>query len=122
MLHKMLKTFEIIFLSQKLDEIKDELTKQHQEHIADIQRTMSREADERIEQLKAQFAQESLLLQQRHQHELEEAILRTNRDLMAAHAEEVAKLREDHKLEVERIMAASPASISQFTGKSGMMG
>lgn len=93
------------------------MTKQHQEHVADIQRTMAKEADERIEQLRAQMTQESLLMQQRHQHELEEAILRTNRDLMAAHAEEVAKIRDDHRQEVDRILATSPANMSQFSGK-----
>ncbi|PIK38655.1 putative A-kinase anchor protein 9 isoform X5 [Apostichopus japonicus] len=108
-------------LQQKLDEIKKELTKQHQEHVADIQRTMAKEADERIEQLRAQMTQESLLMQQRHQHELEEAILRTNRDLMAAHAEEVAKIRDDHRQEVDRILATSPANMSQFSDINQLM-
>ena len=100
---------------QKLREIRSELTRQHQEHVRDIQRTMERETQVLMDQLRNEYAQHLRAREERHRHEMEEAVLRVNRDLMAAHAEEVGKLQEEHSRQLERILAATPVSASPMS-------
>ncbi|XP_033640014.1 A-kinase anchor protein 9-like isoform X2 [Asterias rubens] len=99
-------------LEQKLREIRAELTRQHQEHVRDIQRTMERETKVLMEQLRNEYANHTRAREERHRHEMEEAVLRVNRDLMSAHAEEVGKIQEEHSRQLERVLAATPASAS----------
>ena len=107
-----------IFHFKKLAEIKRELTAQHQEHIRDIQQNMEKESNVLLDQLKAEHGHQVEALEERHQHELEEAVLRVNRDLMAAHAEEITKIQEDHGRQLERLMTATPTSVS-FSSAGG---
>ncbi|XP_072179273.1 uncharacterized protein [Diadema setosum] len=98
-------------LEQKLNEIREELTQQHQQHVADIQRTMAKEAELRIEQLRLEHQHQLELLEERHQGQVHEAVLRTNRDLMAAHGEEKARIEEEHRKQMDRLASAAAATV-----------
>ena len=110
--YKALLTSFCLHNQQKLREIRAELTRQHQEHVRDIQRTMERETKVLMEQLRNENANHTRAREERHRHEMEEAVLRVNRDLMSAHAEEVGKIQEEHSRQLERVLAATPASAS----------
>lgn len=101
-------------LTQKLNEIREELTRQHQQHVADIQRTMTKEAELRIEQLKKEHVHQIQLLEERHHSQVQEAVLRTNQDLLVAHGEEKARIEEEHRRQMERVAAATPVNVSSL--------
>ena len=81
---------------------------------------MEKESNVLLDQLKAEHGHQVEALEERHQHELEEAVLRVNRDLMAAHAEEITKIQEDHGRQLERLMTATPTSVS-FSSAGGRL-
>ncbi|XP_041478485.1 pericentrin-like isoform X3 [Lytechinus variegatus] len=101
-------------LAQKLNEIREELTSQHQEHVADIQRTMNKEAELRIEQIKKEHAHQIQLLEERTRSQVQEAVLKTNQDLLVAHGEEKARIEEEHRKQMDRLAAATPINISSL--------
>ncbi|XP_030846595.1 A-kinase anchor protein 9 isoform X6 [Strongylocentrotus purpuratus] len=99
-------------LGQKLNEIREELTRQHQQHVADIQHTMNKEAELRIEQIKKEHAHQIQLLDERTRTQVHEAVLKTNQDLLVAHGEEKARTEEEHRKQMERLAAATPINVS----------
>ena len=71
-----------------------------------------------MEQLRTEHAHKLQLLAERHNTKIQEAVLRTNRDLLTAHGEEKARTEEVHRRQMERVAAAaSPLNLSSVDGE-----
>ena len=91
--------------SQKVQELREELTQEHQRHIRDIQEAARQDLEVKLTELQSRHDHETQQLQQLHQRKLQQALSQQQQELEKQHKTEFNHLRVRHQEEIERLRA-----------------
>ena len=89
--------------SQKVEELREELSQEHQRHVRDIQERARQDLEVKITELQARHNHEMQQLQQQHQHRLQDALAQQQQELEKEHKTEINCLRVQHQQEIDRL-------------------
>nr|KAG5706100.1 hypothetical protein BaRGS_025722 [Batillaria attramentaria] len=97
---------------KKVQELREELTREHQQHIRDIQEAARQDTDVKLTELQARHDHEVRQLQHLHERKLEQALSEQQQELEKQHKTELNNLRLKHQQEIDRLRNEELASLT----------
>lgn len=89
--------------SQKIQELREELTLEHQRHIREVQEAARQDLEIKLTELQSRHDHEMQQLQQLHQRKLQQALSQQQQELEKQHKTELNHLRVQQQQEIDRL-------------------
>lgn len=90
-------------LHQKVQELREEITLEHQKHIQDIQEAARQDAEMKMTEMQVRHDHEVQQLRSHHERKLEQALTHQQQELEKQHKTELNSLRVQHQQEIDRL-------------------
>ncbi|XP_025095039.1 A-kinase anchor protein 9-like isoform X3 [Pomacea canaliculata] len=97
---------------QKVQELREEITLEHQKHIQDIQEAARQDAEMKMTEMQVRHDHEVQQLRSHHERKLEQALTHQQQELEKQHKTELNSLRVQHQQEIDRLRSEELASLT----------
>lgn len=98
-----IKQESIWTFQQKIEELREELAREHAKSIAQVMESAEKEVDERLAQLSRQHEQQLRQLEENHRKDIETSVRQARREAEIEFAEEKNLMMQRHRQEVDSL-------------------